>query len=256
MANAAHSSKGAHILIVDDDAPVRTLLAESLEHSGYTVQEAENGQVALDLVRQQTFDLALVDLSLGDIYGLDVVNILRRAHPEIAVLILTGFSSLESALQALHLGVDEYLVKPVDVARLREQVRQVLESHQRGPSPGLKLRESAHASGYAPAPASQEPLTIGCLVVDLTHNEASCQGKLLEITGIELRILKHLAQQAPRPTSAEELLYACAGYRAAPQQAEEMIQQHIHRIQQQLEGSGCQGCALLKMSDGYLLKAL
>ena len=256
MPGATNPFKGARILIVDDDAAVRSLLAESLALSGYVIHEAENGQVALGLVRQHSFDLALVDLSLGDIYGMDVVNVLRRAYPDVAVLILTGFSSLESALQALHLGVDEYLVKPVDVASLRERVRQVLENHRRRLPPERAISESAQVPGYEPLPARQELMTVGCLVIDLNRGEASCQGKLLDLIGIELRILMYLAQQAPRPVSAEELLHAGAGYQAAPRQAEEMVGRHILHIQQQLEQSNCQGCSLWKVSGGYVIEAL
>ena len=199
-------NQGARILIIDDDPNLRSLLSETLVLSGYLVATAESGKKAIERLETEIFDLALVDLFLNDdVHGLQVVDYLRRKQPNTAVLVLTGFSSFETVLQSLRLGVDEYLVKPVEAAVLRDRIREALDKRRGQQPPAQVIREAApDLPGYLPDHALL--LEFGGLTINHQAGKATCLGLPLELNGPEFRLLCYLVQQAPRPISAVELL--------------------------------------------------
>ncbi len=129
----------ARILVVDDDPGVQFLVEETLSGYGYQVVAAPNGETALELIQETEFDVALLDLKLGVVEGLEVLDVLRHRAPDTAAIILTGYASLESAIVALREGAKDYLLKPWTPEQLRTSVRVGLEERQRQ----LKQRESA-----------------------------------------------------------------------------------------------------------------
>jgi signal transduction histidine kinase len=120
----------ATILIVDDEAGVRSSLAGVLTHSGYQVVTAESGEAALDHIAAQEFDLALIDLKMKGIGGIEVLSALRQQSPNTIAIVLTAHGSLETATEALRQGAHDYLSKPCKVAKLQESVRMGLLKRQ------------------------------------------------------------------------------------------------------------------------------
>jgi len=121
----------ARLLIVDDEPGVRYFIAETLRDNGCEIVTAESGEMALDLIKGQGFDVAILDLKMGRVGGLEVLTALRKGSPETAVIVLTGYGSMETALEALRQGASDYLLKPCDPVQLRASVRTGLEkSHQ------------------------------------------------------------------------------------------------------------------------------
>jgi len=118
------------ILVVDDEQGVMVTIQAILEQEGYTVDSASSGMMALEKLRRHQYDLVLTDLRLGDIDGLDVLAAARRASPRTVAIVLTGYASLESAIQAMREGAYDYLVKPTDVEELKLRVRHVFERLQ------------------------------------------------------------------------------------------------------------------------------
>lgn len=102
------------LLIVDDDDTLRTRLGRAMSARGYTVREAINGAAALSLAEREALDFAVVDLRLPDMTGLEVVRGLKATSPRVRVVVLTGYGSIATALEAIRLGADNYLAKPVD----------------------------------------------------------------------------------------------------------------------------------------------
>lgn len=123
------SARG-RILVVDDEQGVMVTIQAILEQEGYTVDSASSGSMAIDRLRAQQYDLVLTDLRLGDIDGLDVLAEARRTAPRTVAIVLTGYASLESAIQAMREGAYDYLVKPTDVEELKLRVRHVFERLQ------------------------------------------------------------------------------------------------------------------------------
>ena len=123
-----------HILIVDDEDTLRHFLKLTLEDEGYRVSEAASGHAALDWLGRESIDLALVDLRMADIDGLEVMRQFRQRSPETQIIILTGYASVPSAVEALRQGAHDYLTKPVKTAELLTSVADGL-ARRRAPIP-------------------------------------------------------------------------------------------------------------------------
>lgn len=101
-------------LIVDDDATLASVLARALARRGFTVNTATNLTQALQLAHEHEFSKAIVDLKLGSDSGLHLIRELKAIQPQLAIVMLTGYSSISTAVEAIKLGATHYLCKPVD----------------------------------------------------------------------------------------------------------------------------------------------
>ena len=115
------------VLVVDDEENVRVTTAAILEQEGYHVETAASGREALQKVERGGFDLVLTDLRMDDMDGTALLNELHTRHPGVVTVVLTGYASIESSIDALRLGVYDYLVKPCVIADLKRTVRRALE---------------------------------------------------------------------------------------------------------------------------------
>jgi DNA-binding NtrC family response regulator len=119
-----------HILAVDDDAVACDLLREVLEQEGYQVNTATTGQEAIDLAREVPFDLAIIDIRIPDISGIEVLKALKRANVQMPVLMTTAYSSMNTAIEAIREGAYDYLSKPCKMEELTITVRRALEQYK------------------------------------------------------------------------------------------------------------------------------
>lgn len=113
----------ANILVVDDDAAVRGFLRDLLGEDGYHVVAADNARMALEQLTYQTFDVALIDLKMNGDGGLNVLSRLHEHAPDTTAIVLTGYGSLETAVEAMRYGAHDYLLKPCKPEDLRASVR-------------------------------------------------------------------------------------------------------------------------------------
>ncbi len=114
------------VLVVDDEKRQREIYRDILQDEGYEAVTAPSAEAALNLVAQKRFDLVLTDLNLTGINGIQLLTEIVRADPTVAVVLITGYPSIESAIDATRRGVYQYLEKPVDRARLLEVVNDAL----------------------------------------------------------------------------------------------------------------------------------
>jgi two-component system response regulator HydG len=128
------------ILIVDDEGVVRNSLTEWFSSEGYATKGVQNGREALDIVDRQDFDVALVDLKMPGMDGVELQRQLRDKDPELTVIMMTGFGTVETAVQALKQGAYDYLTKPIDPDELQHTVEKALE-HRRARQENVQLRE-------------------------------------------------------------------------------------------------------------------
>jgi diguanylate cyclase (GGDEF)-like protein/PAS domain S-box-containing protein len=124
------SMETAVILIIDDDPRLRKTLDDILKAKGFQTVTARNGAEGLLLMQTYTVDLALIDLGLPDMSGLDVLSRIKADHPNIGVIILTGNATLESAIEATNRGAFSYLVKPYEIEQLMLQIKRAIEKQQ------------------------------------------------------------------------------------------------------------------------------
>ena len=108
----------AEVLVVDDDAAVRELLAKALTGAGYQVDVAVDGPSALVRLGERAYDLMITDLKMPGLDGLSVIRQARRTYPSLPVIVITGYSSEATAIEAIDLGVAGYLTKPFRVPRI------------------------------------------------------------------------------------------------------------------------------------------
>ncbi len=113
-----HIGGTPRVLVVDDEASIRDLLAKTLALAEYDVELAPNGQVALERLRQGHYDLLITDLQMPGMDGLTVIQEARRLNADLSVIIITGFSTEASAIEAANLGVSGYLTKPFKVPKV------------------------------------------------------------------------------------------------------------------------------------------
>lgn len=117
---------GERILIVDDEANIVLTYTMVLERAGFTVQGISTGLEAIERCSQEAFDLLLIDLKLPDINGLEVLRRAKELLPDVSAIFITGYGTLESAVEALRLGADEYLSKPVASDTLIATIQKIL----------------------------------------------------------------------------------------------------------------------------------
>ena len=120
----------ARILVVDDDESIRKTLATILEEEGYVVDTAENGKEAIKKSNAKFYNLALIDIRLPDIEGTKLLTALRETSPPMVKIIITGYPSLQNAVEAVNKGADAYILKPFNIDNVLSIVREHLEKQR------------------------------------------------------------------------------------------------------------------------------
>jgi DNA-binding NtrC family response regulator len=122
--------EGARILVVDDEEGIRKSLKAVLEEEGYHVDTAENGQEAIAKSKTGSYNLALVDIRLPDMDGVELLTSMSGTAPKMVRIIVTGYPSLDNAIQAVNRGVDGYIVKPFTMEQLLNKIKEHLQKQQ------------------------------------------------------------------------------------------------------------------------------
>ena len=165
------------ILVAEDDSILADGLLKSLRKAGYAVDWAKNGQEADAALAAQPYDLAILDIGMPKMTGLEVLSRLRGRNSNLPVLILTALNGVDDRVRGLDLGADDYLTKPFQLAELEARVR------------ALTRR------GMCGAPTM---LVHGPLCFDQVGRRASLEGEVLELSARELGLLEILVQRGGR----------------------------------------------------------
>jgi two-component system phosphate regulon response regulator PhoB len=212
----------ARILVVEDEADIRQILAYNLGQSGHEVLLAERGGHALAMVRESRPDLVLLDLMLPDISGLDVCRSLKsdaNLH-SIPVIMLTARSEEIDRVVGFELGADDYVVKPFSVRELILRIQAVMR------------RTQALA---APAEAEGE-LRFGRLRVDRHAHRVWVDGQAVALTPLEMRLLLTLYERRGRVQSRGTLLDDV--WEASPENNTRTVDTHVKRLREKLGPAG------------------
>jgi two-component system response regulator HydG len=129
------------ILVVDDDDSHRTMLRTLIGGWGYAVSEADDGSTAIRMVQEQSYDLVLMDVRMVKVSGLEALDEIKAYNPAIPVIIMTAYSSVDTAVDALKQGAHDYLTKPLDFEKLKITIERSME-HTRLKAENRLLRES------------------------------------------------------------------------------------------------------------------
>ena len=172
------------VLLIEDDAALRLGLARQLEADGYRVDHAADGEDGLFQAQEYPVDLAIVDLGLPRLSGIDVVKQLRGEGRMLPILILTARGSWQDKVVGLEAGADDYLVKPFEYPELAARVKALLRR-------SLK--------------AASDVLVLGPLALDFSAQSATLNGAAVELTAFEYRLLEFLVKERARVVAKQEL---------------------------------------------------
>jgi DNA-binding response OmpR family regulator len=221
----------ACILLVEDDADLRTAMADALAADGHDVRAEADGNAALDALAEGGHDLVLLDVALGSgPDGVEVCRRVRRVDTDVYVMMLTARDGEADIVLALEAGADDYVTKPVGIAELRSRVRAALRRVAR-PQP-------VPAGVAAPAAAPPE-LRLGDLVLDPAARSVQFDQAPIALTTSEFAVLEALLRARGRVVSRQELLQAIFGDDAY--RDPRAIDVHVHHIREKLAAAGCEG---------------
>src|SRR5437773_2135269 len=175
----------ARILVVEDERKVATAIGQGLSDEGYDVVVALSGEDALSSLRDEPFEVVLLDLALPGIHGLDVLSTLRQNGSDSRVLILTARDALEDRVVGLESGADDYLVKPFAFAELLARIRALLRRGRTTDTPVLELSD---------------------LRMDLVTRTVTRRGEAIDLTSTEFELLECLLRSAGAVVSRDTLV--------------------------------------------------
>jgi two-component system alkaline phosphatase synthesis response regulator PhoP len=203
---------GKKVLVVDDDFKTVELVKLYLNRDGYRVLTAYNGNDALQIARENHHDLIVLDLMLPGMNGLDVCRTLR-AESEVPIIMLTALTTDDDRLAGLNLGADDYVTKPFSPRELAARVRAVLRRlpGERGP----------------------EKIEHGALTVNFIKHEAFLEGKPLNLTPIEFKVLGALVKEPGRVFSRAQIIENALGHDF--DSFDRTIDVHILKLRRKLE---------------------
>jgi two-component system response regulator PhoP len=178
------------LLLVEDDPNLSRSLTAQLEQAGYSVEKSTDGKEGLYYAREYPVDLAIVDLGLPSMSGVDLIKQLRADGKEYPILVLTARDRWQDKVEALKLGADDYVVKPFNVEELLARVDALLR----------------RAGGWA-----QSELVCGPITLDTRTQEVKVNAAKLELTSFEYKLLEYLmlhAGEVLSKTQITEALYS------------------------------------------------
>jgi len=122
--------ENARILIVDDDENIRKVLKTILEEEGYAVDEAEDAKKAIEKSRRNVYNLALIDIRLPDMEGIELLTRMKDKVPKMRKIIITGYPTLQNAIEAVNRGADAYILKPFDMEKVLATIKEQLRKYE------------------------------------------------------------------------------------------------------------------------------
>ncbi len=236
------------ILIVDDEVNIRAGLRDVLVRDGHSVTEAGSGEEALKLLETLNFDVAIVDVRMPGMSGTELLEVIRLRWPHIAVIMLTGHGTLETAMVAVKAGAHDYLLKPARADAIRQALTTAIAASRRrkveaqlldSMRVGLKLLDSGHGEGAVEAPGIDETrrLDVGDLHIDLRAHEVRRDGVPVGLSPTEFKLLVALATRPGEVIDYGKLVQDSMGYEAEPWEAKELIKRHVYALRHKIEAN-------------------
>lgn len=208
---------GRRLLIVDDDADLRMLLAGYFRRIGYEVEERESGAAAIEPAVTGNFDCFILDVSMPGMTGIDMLRRVRERGVKTPALFLTAHDTIDDKVAGFQAGADDYLGKPFNPRELEVRVEALLRRSQ----------------GAAPQATDDERITVGDLVIDKRRHEVSLAGSRVDLTPLEFQILELLASEPGRAWSRNALLDQV--WSTEYEGYQRNIDPHINRLRKKIE---------------------
>jgi DNA-binding response OmpR family regulator len=207
---------GKRLLIVDDDADMRLLLAEYFRRLGFQVEERESGTAALEPATTSRFDCFILDVSMPGMTGFELLKRVRDRGIQTPALFLTAHDALDYKVAGFEAGGDDYLAKPFSPRELEYRVEALLKR-----------------TGGAVTATDGERVEVGDLIIDKRRHEVTRRGERIDLTPLEFQILELLASEPGRAWSRNSLLDRV--WSTEYEGYQRNIDPHINRLRKKLE---------------------
>ena len=233
----------AKILVIDDDPGVRESLGELLRSEGYQVDAVASGEEGLTAVRAEEYDLALLDIRLPGLDGGVVMEEIRKQRPDTQVIIISGYGSLDSAIQALRLGVKDYFIKPYPVEDLLEAICRALSDKENRARKAILLEQlessleqlkDLEGIQTKTLPARRVLTLPGGILVDLERREMWRGTERANLTPTESNLLGNFLENRGRVMTHAELVLLVQGIQVGDEEAPEILRPMISRLRKKL----------------------
>ena len=218
------------VLVADDDADLRELIAFSLAQAGFLVLKVADGAAAVRRFEEESADLVVLDINMPGLSGFQVCEAIR-ARSRVPVMMLTVRGEEEDLVRALGLGADDYLTKPFSPRTLLARIKALLRRA------GME---------------NAAPLASGRITLDLEeHTVRIAAGPAVRLTKLELRLLQMLLANAGHAVSSDRLLVQVWGHRSGGDR--QLLKQLVHRLRQKIEADPAAPALLRTAATGYKL---
>ncbi len=209
------ASRGAKILLIEDDVEACDEIGEDLRGRGYAVDVAGTGTAGLTAARSGVFDLLIVDRMLPELDGLAVIEILRREQSRVPVLVLSALGAVDDRIVGLKSGGDDYLTKPFALGELAARIEALLRR---------------------PVETRSTVLRIGPLSLDLIERKAKRDGRTIELLPREFKLLEYLMRRPDQVVTRDMLLEDVWHYRFLPQT--NLVDVHVGKLRRKIDAPG------------------
>jgi len=235
------------ILVVDDEVTLRTTMEDLLDTEDREIVTAASGEEALAYLEDGPFDLAIVDLIMPGIDGLQVIDVAQKLSPQAKIIMLTAYGTLDSAIQAMRRGATDYLLKPATAPQIEAAVDRALQIRYEDARREALIERIGDAfdelRGERTSVASEEPLPARRerflqargIIIDLQKHIVTMNGSALDLTPTELRLLSTLIARADQVMSCRELVYQVQNYETDEREARSIIRVYIRRLRKKIE---------------------
>jgi DNA-binding response OmpR family regulator len=259
------TNESAHVLVVDDEGAIRYSVSKTLQRVGYNVTEAASGEEALDQMKKHHYDVVLTDIRMPGLTGVELLKRIKEQAPDAIVILMTGYASLGTAVEALRLGAHDYLIKPSSSQDIRQSVARGVERAR-----NLKRRRAlldairSNVSELTRAdvdvvraaledmdfddepPRIEQPIaesmnsnmTLGPLTIYPGRYQIAVGDRPIDLTPTEFDLLLYLAAHRGRVVSCHELVREVRGYTVDEAEAREVIRPHVSNLRRKLKQAG------------------
>lgn len=258
-------SDTSNILVVDDEGAIRYSVSKTLQRVGYNVSEAANGEEALEMIQNEPYDVVLTDIKMPGLDGVELLKRIKETAPDAIVILMTGYASLGTAVEALRLGAHDYLIKPSSSQDIRQSVasgversrnlrrrRSLLDAIRNNiselsrtdadvkvPSPeGLLAGGDGRDIDQRMSEQTGSSMQLGPLTVYPGKYQIAVGEKDIDLTPTEFDLLLYLAAHRGRVVPCNELVREVRGYAVDEAEAREVIRPHVSNLRRKLKSAG------------------
>lgn len=221
------------VLVVEDDRKIRSFIVNGLKQSGYAVDHATDGELALTMARSCPYDALVVDVMLPKLDGLGLIQTLRGEGKQVPVLILSARATVDDRVRGLQAGGDDYLVKPFAFSELLARLQALIRRASRSPEPTR--------------------LTVADLTMDLLTREVTRAGRKIELQSREFSLLEFLLRHAGRVVTKTMILEHVWDYSFDPQT--NVVDVLVHRVRNKVDRDFAVKLIHTIRGAGYALKS-